>query len=268
MINLMKADIYRILRGKGIYITFTVMLLVIILTVYVMRSAPIAGVSPEVVIEGMEFEDRQLAQSYMTGAISAQMAINAMNNLAYFFLPLLVIVATATFSSKAVKNELTIGISRTKFYFSKWLLTAILSVVFMVLYLALSVVFAATVDGMGNWGDGFFTEILQAFGLQTILTLGFVSMGVFFGFVTRRSSAVIGLYIALTLVPSMIIYIIMGAFPRAIEAFQYELFGLYFYFAQPSNMTGFEIGRSVIVGVAYIVVSTVAGLVLFKRAEI
>ena len=268
MINLMRADMYRILRGKGIYICFAIMLAVILLTVYVMRIAPTMGVSGEVVIEGFEFEDRALQDNYMSGASSATMAIGAMNNMIYIFLPLLIIVSMAAFSSRAVKNELTVGIGRVKFYLSKLFLGSILSFVFMALYLVLSVALAATVDGMGYWGSGFFTEIMQAFGLQILLLLGFVSMGVFFGFLTRRTSATIGLYIALALVPSIIISILSGPFPRALNAFYYDLSGLYFHFARPGDMTGFEICRGIIVSLVYIAVSTIAGLVLFKRAEI
>ena len=268
MINLLRADMYRIFRGKGIYITFAVMLAIIILTIFVFREAPVAGVSPEIVIEDFEFADRQLGETTITGAISAQMAVGAMNNMVYFFLPLIVIAVMATFSSGAVKNEISVGISRVKFYFSKWLLAAGLSVLFMLVYFALSVIFAIIVGGTGYWGDGLVAEIAKAFGLQTILTLGFVSLGVFFGFVTRRSAAVIGLYIALTLVPSIVISILMGAFPRAIEVFQYELFGMYFFFASPGLLTNFELWRSIAVGLAYIILPTLAGVLIFKKAEI
>jgi len=268
MINLMKADMYRIVRGKGIYITFAVMLAIIILTVFIMRIAPVAGVSPEIVIEEFEFADRQLATESISGAIAAEMAIGSMNNMIYFFIPLLVLVSMATFSSGAVKNELTVGISRTKFYLSKWLLAVIISLVFMVLFLVLHIIFAAMVDGMGYWADGAIAEMLQAFGLQVLLSIGMVSVGIFFGFLTRRTSAVIGLYLALALVPSLVISILMGPFPRAIEAFHYDLSGLYFHFANPNLMTNFEIGRGIVVALAYAIVATVAGIVLFKRAEI
>ena len=269
MTNLMKADMYRIMRGKGIYITFAVMLSIIILTVFVMRVAPIVGVSPEVVIDEFVFDDEQLmAAETMSAAIAAQMAIDSMNNIIYFFLPLLVLVSMATFSSGAVKNELTVGISRTKFYLSKWLLAVGISLAFMALFVLLHIIFALMVDGMGYWPGGAIVDMLQAFGLQALLTIGLVSVGIFFGFLTRRTSATIGLYIALALVPSLVISILMVPFPRAVEAFNYDLSGLYFHFATPSLMTNFEIGRGIIVALGYIVVATVAGIALFKRAEV
>jgi len=114
MIRLMRADMYRIFRGKGIYITLGLMLLLVSLTIFVFRSAIQTGVvvAPEDMDSAMP-----VVEEVISGSVAAQMALGSMDAMAYyFFLPLIIIVAMAAFTSGAVKNELSTGISRTRFY--------------------------------------------------------------------------------------------------------------------------------------------------------
>ena len=262
MMNLMRADMYRILRGKAVYISLAVMVLLAALVVFVFRIAPATGIITE------EDVFVPVAENYMTGAMGAELAIGGMNNIAFIFLVGIVVTAMAAFSSGAVKNELTIGIGRTKFYFSKWLLTCLLSISAMLIFLAMFIIFATFVDGFGYWGDGYLAEVLTSFGLQSILAIAFSSIGVFFSFVTRKAAAVNGLYIAFMLVPTFIIALLAEAFPRAMDFVVYDMSFLFGVFATAANQPTADIVRGVIIGLGYILVSTVAGVLLFRKAEI
>jgi len=261
------------MRGKGIYITFALLVSLAVLTVFVVGAAMQVGVVMQYEVAATEGYDVEhfnpfMQQEVITGARAAQMSLVSMDVLIYFFLPLIVIVAMSPFSSSAVKNELTIGISRVRFYFSKLMLSSILSVAFMVVYVLLFVVFGTIRDGFGNWGGGLGIEVLQAFAAHMLFALAFNSVGMFFCFVVRRAGATEGLYIAFALAPQIVIALLMIAFPEAIRALYFDLGSLFGMFAQVSTMYTVEIVRGLLVGLAWLVVPTMAGIALFQKADI
>ncbi|MCL2364908.1 MAG: ABC transporter permease [Defluviitaleaceae bacterium] len=268
MFNLMRADAYRMQRGKGIYIVLGIMLLIAALTIFVFRSALIMGVQTE----APEIVDGEInlfvQQEVITAADGAQMALASMDIMMYFILPIVLILAMAPFSSSAVKNELTIGFSRAKFYFSKLLFACTLSVLFMVVNIALYILFGTVSDGWGYWGSGLGIEVLQIFGSQVLFALAFNSIGVFMCFVFRKSGVAIGLYIAFTLVPQMVIGLLSIAFPEALRAMYFDLASLFGIFAGMPTMQSADIIQGLLIGLAWLVVPTVAGLAIFQRAEI
>ena len=268
MMNLMRADIYRIFRGKAVYVTVGVMVLIVLLTVYVMRVGMTVGVAEPAPGEYTTFEELLAPAEEMSGSVAAGIALSSMNVVIYLLLPLIVVVATATFSSGAVKNELPMGISRMRFYFSKLVLGGIFSALMMLVFLALHVLMAITVDGIGYWGDGFVLESLQIFGAQLFIMLAITAVGIFFCFATRKTGAVIGLYLAFLLAPSMIISIIAIGFENAMNLLNYDLAHQILIFSHLPVRESYEIIRGLLIGLVFLVVPTVGGLVVFKRAEI
>ena len=261
MMKLMRADMYRIFRGKVIYITVAIMIAMAVLTVYVLRTAAIQ-------IGFTDDPDFFEAAEVMSGSIAARMALEGMNIMPYLFLPFMIVVAMASFSSDAIKNELSTGISRVKFFLAKWTLSSILCLMLMLLHLVLYVVFATTVDGFGNWGDGFFLEVIQAFGAQILFALAFNSVGMFLCFVTRRTAAVNGIFIAFVLVPQMLVALLSLAFPGAIDIMFYDLGAQFGLFAQMATLSNREIARGLAIGAGYLIIPLATGMALFKRAEI
>jgi len=262
MLNLMRADVYRLLRGRAVYISLVVIVLLVGLVVFVFRMAPATGI----VTDQDVFEP--VAQNEMTAAMGARLALGAMNNMAYVFLAGIIVTVAAAFSSGAVKNEISIGISRTKYYISKWLLSCAIGITTVAVCLALSIVFASFVDGFGYWGDGFLAEVLTSLGLQTILAMGLSSVGVFLCFITRKSGAALGLYIAFNLVPMFIIVLLDSAFPWAMDLAMYDMSFLFGVFAQSAAFPMADIVRGAAVAISYTIVSTIAGVMLFRKAEI
>ena len=266
MLNLMRADMYRILRGKGIYITFAIMISIAVMTVFVVRASMQTGLAlPQ---EGYEYFNPFLQQEIITGADAAFMALSSMDTNIFFFLPLIIFVAMSPFSSSAVKNELTVGISRVKFYLSKWVLASALSVALMTLYLGLTTLFGIIDSGVGDWGNGFAANVLQTFGMQVLFALALNSVGIFFCFVIRRAGATEGIYIAFAMVPQFIVMLLMMAFPGAVRALEFDLASQFGLFVNIAGMTGGEIARGLIVGLAWLIVPAIAGIALFKRAEL
>jgi len=268
MLNLMRADMYRLLRGKGIYITLAVMIGIAVLTVFVFRSAMQVGVVGEPPnLEG-EYYSPFRQQEVITGADAARMAVSSMEVLMYIFLPLIIMVAMTPFSSSAVKNELTIGFSRMKYYFSKLVLSSILSVAFMIINVLVFVIFGTVRDGFGYWGSGFGLEMLQIIAAQVLFALAFNGVGLFLCFSIRKAGATEGIYIAFTLVPQIAAALLSIAFLWASRILYFDLASLFSMFANIAHLTTTEIVRGLLVGLGWLIVPTVAGLAIFQRADI
>jgi len=186
----------------------------------------------------------------------------------FLFLPLIIFVAMSPFSSAAVKNELTIGISRVKFYLSKWILASALGIAMMVLYLCLAIVFGIIDSGVGDWSGGFVANILQSFGMQVLFALAMNSVGIFFCFVIRKAGAAEGVYIAFALVPQMVFGLISIAYSEAIRVLEFDLASQFGIYAQTAALSSTAIARGLAVGAAYLIIPAVAGIAIFKKAEI
>jgi len=262
MLNLMRADMYRLVRSKGMLIALAIIIGLVALVVFVFRVAPASGIITD------EDVFTPVAANEMTGAMGAQLAFGAMNNMGFLFLAGLHIIAISVFSSGAIKNEVTASISRAKFYITKWLMCCFVSIALMVVYLALFILFASFVDGFGYWGSGYMQEVLTTFGLQLTLAIGLTSVGVFLSFITRRGGATDGLYIAFLLAPSFILALLDMAFEWAMDLAMYDMGFLFGIFANYQAQPTADIVQGVAIAAGWTVVTVVAGILLFRRAEI
>jgi hypothetical protein len=138
----------------------------------------------------------------------------------------------------------------------------------MLFHLALYVGLASIIDGFGYWGNGLLPDILAALGAQILFALAFNSAGMFFCFITRKTAAVNGLYLAFVLVPLLIISLLIIAFPGAVEYLFYDLSSQFGLFAQMATLSTGEIARGLAIGAGYLIIPLAAGMALFKKAEI
>jgi ABC-2 type transport system permease protein len=261
MTRMIRADLYRVLRGKAIYIIFAFMLVQLALTIFVFQVVP--------VVTGPIDEERMTAPEIVSAAVAADLALNSIESLSYYFvIPFIVAVTMATFSSGAVKNELPTGISRMSFYLSKWVLTSVLCIVFMVISFCLSITFAIFVGGVGYWGDGHFANVMASLGMQAFAMLAVNSVATFLCFITRKTAAAVGAYFAVILVPMMTASMLSVAFPRAAEFLYYDLISQFVWFAQTAALSAMEFTRGTLVILVYLVLPMIAGIAIFRRAEI
>lgn len=258
MINLMKADLYRIFRGKGFYIAFSVIIAWCAITVFVFRAA---GVT-------IGLQEYQPAADYMTGIIAAWISLQNVAGMLYIlFMVMFVMVVMSGFSSGAIKNELTTGIGRGKFYLSKFILSVFLCLFLQLFNFGVTVLLALPMDGMGEWG-GSITYLVQSFALQSLIMVGLVSVGIFICFVTQKTAATIGLFLAFTFVPALVVSLMMVAFENAINFLNYDLTSQLSFFENISLLEDVQIIRGVIIGLIYIIVPTIAGIAIFVKGEV
>jgi len=268
MRNLIRADIYAIVRGKALYITFAVILALNILVISTHNSG--GGINI-----GFEFDAEQAAnatiqQQGLDGIGSAMLLYTNMDIMVYFLLPLIILAAAPIFKHGTVKNDLAWGISRTKLYMSKLVLCISLCILMVVFYMTSGMLLATITNGWGSvTPDGYWLGLIQTLGAQLFMLIALACIGVFLVFTTKRTAAVNGAYIAFCFVPLMIMSLL---FETGVVTSQRMMD---FDITMGINRLGFlsQLQTSSIltifaVGAGYMVLSTVGGLALFRKAEI
>jgi ABC-2 type transport system permease protein len=271
MMNLMRADVYRIVRGKTLYVSLAVLLAVIILQ----------AVSGGTVNTGLSYHDIEMLGDFdpenfdpadffvrPTGAEAPFKAMGASGSLLYLMLPLLSIIAAGDFYYGAAKNTLASGVSRVKYYFSKLFLSCIVFTLLFAVYILLSMIVATAVSGFGGEFDRtYISGIVKVFLPQLWLCLAFICVGNFFVFL-MRSGGFIGILIAFLLGPSILIFALTYVNDWFNNLFDYELtlnIGKALYI---ESMPAGDIAKMILIGAGYLVAATAGGFMVFKRAEI
>lgn len=130
--DIIKADIYRLVRCKGFWIS------IIIFSLFtgfqVLNRAMYLG-----------FKYTDLPTSSYTLSLWPDMAEVA-DNIAYFLIPIIVIIISADFSNRTIINCILPGGSRVKLWLNKWILCVCLSVGFVILYYSI-VVLSLSIKG-------------------------------------------------------------------------------------------------------------------------
>lgn len=278
MLNIIKSDLYRIFKGKAIYITIFFILLLACVSCFSMSPGHI-GVQTTSEEQSFIKDEELLNKIYETDSIletrelmkeygaypldKAQLGANA--NLYYFFIVIVVIVLVTDLSNSTVKNTLSSAISRKKYYFSK-LLTCIGLGTFLILINNYgSYVINLLMNGP-DFSAGFL-EITKLTILQLPCFYGIISMLVCIGFCFRKSGTFNSITIPLIIVVQLVIMGIATLFHFNSAnllnyEFQYIIGNLV---ASPSNAYIF---KTLALAVLYIIVFNIIGYRVFRKVEI
>ncbi len=274
MINLIKSDLYRIFKGKGIYIVFTIIFLMLLVDCISM-SAGAVGISVENLNMDAEFlskvskassltEYRDIMKSYTTFELDKSILGNN-DNLYYFFIPIVVFVITTDFSNKSIKNTLSSAITRKKYYFSKLLLVLGLGTV-IILFNNYSTYLLNLIINGRNFASSFL-EITKLTFLQLPLLYGIMSLLVGFAFALKKTSLFNTISIPFIIILQMIFMGITNLFKIKLDWFyNYELH--YALTKLVKNPTEEYIIKVCFLGIAYIVIFNIIGYYIFKKSEI
>ena len=289
--NLIRADLYRIFRGKGIYITFASLLasnffivvvigFIISFTADMITNDPFIAAQMEEAMSGMQEimgEMPEEVAAILEGAWPdtvwemTELLIGGSNNLIFFLLPLLIFISGVMFDYGTVKNTLARGMCRVKLYFSKLILSAIFTLVLLLFYMSTGMFMAFLMGGLSTplsetpWADLFQTLVIVY-----IILFAVACIGTFIIFVTRRIGMTIGIYIAFFIATQLVFVSIASIVPGLGWLAEFDLS---FSLQRLSNfLVPDPIPSNLImtlgVSVFYIVVSTALGIVLFRKAEI
>lgn len=275
MLNIIRADLYRIFRGKGIYITIVLFLTIIIMQVLIGSNVN-AGVDVQSFDTLKDLNSNESSAQTLsdfvhppTGIEAPIQVMSSSSNLLYFLIPLMIFIVGADFSSGTAKNVLSVGFSRSKYYFSKLILSCIFCVLLFLLYVFLSILLATAFNGFGGeFNAEYVYDVVKIFLSQLWFLLSGVCVGNFFVFTFRRSSSFIGIDIAFLLIPPIILVALSFAFEWFRNLFDYEISSCISLLTGINVMSAEDIIRFLLVGTIYSAVSVIAGLIIFKKAEV
>lgn len=284
MINMIRADFYRLVRSKGFYIAILLLLLVIGLSIQevqpvylgLRRSAgdmsleTTADIQSE--LDEMSYEEIQaLSESeyreirLRTKGYELDRDILSVNiNLYYFFIFFAVIILTADFSGSSIKNTLSSAISKKKYYFSKLVFISLCCIVLFFLNTYI-VYFANVLFNNKNLASSLGTvtkiSLLQ---IPSMLALASILTGI--GFMVKKTAIFNTVTIPLILVFQMMLGFFTFIFKIKDEYLYYELQLMIGKLA--NNPSDSFILHSCLVCIAVIIVFNLLGYLSFKKAEI
>ena len=263
MIRMMRADAYRVIQDKALYIALSILIAVVALVAFVFQSVPDVLLMFLWVLDG-----DALSTGFTDGAAAAQMALFLIPGLTFLFLPLFRAVTIGS-QDGVMKNEISAGFSRIQLYLSKWLLSSLLSMVYVLIFFALTVLSTATISGFGDWNNGMFAGILRALGMQLLFVMGFNSIGVFLSFLFKKAYVVVEVYLFALLMPVFISILFGLVDSPAGDLLRFLCLTTQATTLAPiSGVQQADIVTGLLVGLAFIVILNAIGVFRFKKAEI
>ena len=257
MTNIIRADIYRILRGKTLYLAFGILTAFLI---FMISAGAINGVElPFVVSNTVEFN----------GMNSVFFLLPNVSILTFFAIPLITIVAGPVFQDKTSKNEVSWGMSRTKLYFSRLILVAALLLIMQVYFVGFGMLVSTLLTGFGGTPPaGYWLTVLQSMSSQYLLLVAAGAIGIFLFFVLKTSYAVVEFYFAAVMLPSMLVAF---AGIAGLDLSHFLHFDIVTNIGNLGLITQFgsrNVAIALALGACLLTASTVAGLTVFRKAEI
>ncbi|MCL1831758.1 MAG: ABC transporter permease [Oscillospiraceae bacterium] len=207
----------------------------------------------------------------MTGKSAPLQLASYTVGLIYFLLAFIVFIASADFSSGAVKNLVSSGVSRNKYYLSKLILVAGASVMLILLNIIIMMITASVYQNAGFGGsiDAEYVKLLATMYLpQLYLLLAFGCVGLFLTFAFKRTAILNTVYIAFTIVPMMALSLLSEYPDRNLIDYDLAVNMQYWGFYGHEMLTQPSLPRTLILGGVCIIASVTGGIMLFRKAEI
>ena len=250
MIHTIQADFYRLFRSKGFWITEFILFVLLLLGATIGATGHLMAIQtekPEISTHGWD---------------GIQALINASSNdsnLVFLCIILTCLVLGVDLIGKLYKNSLTVGVSRTEFFFAKSFVLASIALLQLIASLVIAFVPSTLLNGLGTIPDGFVTNLLLMIFLQFLCLLAWLSIISFILYLTHSYLAVFIGY----LISSIILSMPMIIFPN-IKFLPY--LSLQFSYAMTANSE--SIFYTLIVTLAVIVIFNLSGLAVFKKKSL
>ena len=249
MIHTIQADFYRLFRSKGFWITEFILFVLLLMGATIGATGHLMSVQPA------------QPETPTHGWNGIEALINASNNGSNLFLCIILVclVLGVDLIGKLYKNSLTVGVSRTEFFFAKSFVLASIALLQLIASLVIAFVPSTLLNGLGTIPDGFIANLLLMIFLQFLCLLAWLSIISFILYVTHSYLAVFIGY----LVTSIILSMPMLIFPN-IEILRY----LSLNFAYAMTADSQSVLYTITVCIAIILFFSFSGLTVFKKKSL
>ena len=279
MINMIKADLYRVFRGKGIYLAILLAVIMASSSIYVMQPGYIGLTSSATTSGDSMVDDETGLELSVTNSISKtrkilketdgyplDSAIIGTNvNLYYMFIIIVVGVLVTDLSHSTAKNTLSSAISKKKYYLSKLFTCCLLCIGLVLLNNYGIYIFNRLING-AKFSSGI-EKITKYTLVQLPIMCGIISLLVCIAFLLRKTAAFNAVSIPFVMAAQMVIMGVSSLFSiKSNHIMEYE------YQFMLSNLitdTSFSyVMKSITLAIIYIVVFNILGYNVFRKSEI
>lgn len=274
MINMMKADFYRLVRSKVFYIAIAIMILMIGCSIYFVQPGHMAlgigqtdtSISGKTLDEAASLSMSELRE-LMLHAEGYQLdkdILAANMNLYYIFIFIAAIVLTVDFSSGGVKNTLSSAISRNRYFFSKILFINICCVALFFLNTFI-VYYSNIIFNSRNLASDIET-VTKISLIQLPAILAFISVLTGIGFIVKKTAGFNTITILFMTIVQLLFTLCIKVFKMKETFMDYEFQTMVIKLANDPSDT--YILHSYLFCAAIIVIFNLLGYMFFKKAEI
>ena len=250
MIHTIQADFYRLFRSKGFWITEFILFVLLLLGATIGATGHLMAI---------QTEEPELPTHGWDGIQALINASSNDSNLVFLCIILTCLVLGVDLIGKLYKNSLTVGVSRTEFFFAKSFVLASIALLQLIASLVIAFVPSTLLNGLGTIPDGFVTNLLLMIFLQFLCLLAWLSIISFILYLTHSYLAVFIGYLISSIILSMPMFI----FPD-IEILRY--LNLNFAYAMTTNSQA--ILYTITVCVTVILFFSFSGLTIFKKKSL
>lgn len=276
MFNMIKSDVYRLIKSKALYIAIAIIIIMSLLSIIGMSAGNI-GLKitssnliddPDILVERTTAkslkEYRNVMKEY--GHFELDKEIIGQNaNLYYIFIIIVAIILTRDFSNKTIKNTLSSAINRKKYYISKTLI--ILGTATCLILFNNYFTYFINIAINGKEFSSTFGEIAKLTLYQLPILYGIICLLICFAFITKKASIFNAISIPFVMIFQIVILTITSLFKIQMDIFtNYEFQNALFNLAY--NPTNEYILKCSLLGTIYIILFSIIGYYSFKSTEI
>lgn len=259
MLNLLRAQIYKLIRSKSFYIILIMNILINIFGVFlywVLINSPQLGKEGSGSVKGYTL----MYKIITNGGISVFECISIV------FVALFV---ASGFKHGNIRSEISYGYKRSEIYFSKMLSAMIGNGLIMVSTLLTGFASGVTFFGLGsNFNSEILIQLLRSFSLILLITMAFTSIYALICFVFKDPTIITGVFVGYTIIINNFLFAQLSIrFEWFKKITEYFLDAQMYFVASPTIS-----GKTALIAIAYtftvIAVSSFVGCKLFKRMDI
>lgn len=293
MINLVRADIYRLFKTKSLYICTLASVAFIIFSLFTYQlmynfldstlseqdttQSQSSTLNEET--QDVNTEDTQDTQDTQDATVSYNrpelsgiyMLGDSFTNIPIFLGIFLAMFITVEFSNGTIKNIVSRGFSRSQIYISKFI-AAIITNLFLIVITSASALIAGTIMWkFGTTYDNFILDVLRMFFLEVLVNIAVSSIFVMVAFLVRRNGPAVSINLGIWALSSVVLNLINLLFEKVFKTdFKITKYWALDCVSELHHLSLEQsvINRGILVSLGTIIVTSVIGMYTFSKRDI
>ncbi len=259
MNNILKSDFYRLFKSKSYYICTIVALLLMVTNIFIYKWQW-ETFSEQLGMETFPYKD----------GITYGLTVFSNGNILMIIAIFTAIFVTAEFAHGTMKNAVSKGFSKLQIYLSKLVtMTVAVILILLVNFIVSTIAGVIVIGSLGEFTGEFVAIMFKTIGIELLLNFALTAVLVLIAMVVRNLGGVIAIDIIGVFSLGSLIYIALELLVDGkIKFTQYSLMNNISFYNMNTTAMGSDYLRSTIVAVAFLVITTILGIVAFKKSDV